>query len=97
MTDRDRLVELLEQGKNKCYSQECEKCNYQQYWEIIADHLIANGVTVPVWCCDCKHSKVNPDIEGTCYLTCSLSYGMQGIIDPTDFCSYGKLKENGNE
>ena len=82
MNDRDRLVELIRQVQ---YLGGLE--------EKLADHLIANGVAIPVRCCDCKHSKVNPDIEGTCYLTCSLKYGLQGTIDPVDYCPYGKRKE----
>lgn len=50
MNDRDRLIELLEQCENKCNKQDCEICKYQPltyncYHTMVADHLIANGVT----------------------------------------------------
>lgn len=47
-----------------------------------------------VRCCDCIHKKENPDINNTCYLTCNKKWGLQGIVDPTDFCSYGERKED---
>ena len=46
-----------------------------------------------VRCCECIHRKENPDIYNTCYLTCNLGHGLQGTVDPTDFCSYGERKE----
>ena len=46
-----------------------------------------------VRCCDCINRRENPDIENTCYLTCTLEWGLQGVIDPTDYCSYGERKE----
>ena len=51
---REKLMDLIEQGRNKgnemCGKQDgCDKCKYQApkgcVWGLIADHLIANGVT----------------------------------------------------
>lgn len=44
MTDRDKLIELMEQA-------------YFCSIENLADHLIASGVTLPVRCKDCKHNN----------------------------------------
>ena len=46
---REKLIELL------------RNCPYRprpnMMWELIADHLIANGVTIPVRCKDCKYYR----------------------------------------
>lgn len=62
MTDRDRLIELLEQA-NFDFSEECVACLEDGYKampmleDFFADYLLANGVIVPplslnqmVWC-----------------------------------------------
>ena len=45
---RDRLVELIFQGDEKCSEQDCRDCKYHGKefcgFEHIADHLIKNGV-----------------------------------------------------
>ena len=54
MTDREKLMDLIEQGRDKgnemCGKQDgCDKCTYQApegcLWGFISDYLIANGVT----------------------------------------------------
>lgn len=50
MTDREKLVELLHDGTKHCRMTECVKCEYfttLAYCKdnIVADHLLANGVT----------------------------------------------------
>lgn len=57
------------------------------------DNVPTADVVKVVRCCDCKHRQENPDINNTCFLTCNLKYGLQGTIDPTDFCSYGKKED----
>lgn len=59
-------------------------------------YLPAADVVEIVRCCECIHKQENPDINNTCFLTCNLSYGLQGVVDPTDFCSYGLRKEGAN-
>lgn len=52
---RDRLVELIKQASNECNSRVgCTGCKaYGEgkgcFFELIADHLIENGVVVPQW------------------------------------------------
>lgn len=56
MTDREKLVELLAEKcsfrDNPCKGCECmaiaPKCREEAFGEV-ADHLIANGVTVNIW------------------------------------------------
>ena len=64
----------------------------------LIDRQQTADVVEVVRCCDCKHRIENPDINNTCYLTCNKKWGLQGIVDPTDFCSYGEnaLKEREN-
>ena len=55
MDVREKLVEIMEDlGCNDEYCKDCEFCNdidgcVHRQKEIIADHLIANGVTVQEW------------------------------------------------
>lgn len=55
MADREKLIELL--GEINCNASDCDECEFRNFEddcvrrqkEIIADHLIANGVTVQKW------------------------------------------------
>lgn len=51
MTDRDKLVELINQGDKKCGEMRCEECEHEGTekcgFNLIADYLLANGVIVP--------------------------------------------------
>lgn len=57
--------------------------------EMLADDLIANGVTIPVRCKDCTHYETGRRL--TPYCKCP-----KGLKEPSDnrFCSYG---ERGDE
>lgn len=51
MSDREKLIELLEEAQWNCYHTSCRKCTYakSEYrceHEQSADHLISNGVTI---------------------------------------------------
>ena len=56
------------------------------------DKMSVEDVVKVIRCSECAYKQEHPDTEDTCYLTCNLSWGLQGIIDPNDFCSYGKNK-----
>ena len=43
--EKEKLIELVEQGYNKYANPNCEG----DLFAVIADHLIANGVTVQKW------------------------------------------------
>lgn len=56
MTDRERLIELIDEAvKERCLNIRCIDCNYYSSEprfcrnESVVDHLIANGVTVQRW------------------------------------------------
>ena len=77
---REKLIELL---------------RYVQYLggleEKIADHLIANGVTIPVRCKECKHNE-------DCIRRIQF-WGRNPVLElntseyhPIDFCSYGERR-----
>ena len=75
---REKLIELIQSAVGGCAT----------YWAgLIADHLIANGVTIPVRCKDCNNFV--PESITVCR-HCSLT-GMQ-VVDEDDFCSYGERK-----
>ena len=57
----------------------------------VADHLIANGVTIPVRCKDCR----NYDDKGYCWFW-KYETGMSpNEVDADDFCSYGERRTDG--
>lgn len=72
---REKLVELLESAESAIYWNSEDK----GFVEKIADHLIANGVTIPIRCKDCT-------MEYGCRVAQWL--GENG------FCSYGERKDN---
>lgn len=52
MTDRDRLIELLQNTNNYCFDRICSNCEYDKKGNacksnMIAEYLLANGVIVP--------------------------------------------------
>ena len=80
MTEKEKLIELVRNLRGKITAWHTA--------EDIADHLIANGVTFPVRCKDCRFFVYrNNGIHG-CYLTFVDGYKLD------DFCSCGERKEN---
>lgn len=55
----------------------------------IADFLVANGVTIPVRCKDCKYMEKTPD--GLRW--CDVWSGINGMGDE-GFCNYGERKQD---
>ena len=45
MTDREKLIELVKQGIDAY----CNSSSYTELQKVVADHLIANGVTIQRW------------------------------------------------
>ena len=60
--------------------------------ENYADFFLANGVTIPVRCKDCKYYTVSPMGGGACQVHFN---GRTELIPrkDDDFCSYGQVKE----
>lgn len=61
MTDREKLVEMLEShcaviGEEKCKAVKEEICSPRDCAGCLADHLLANGVTVQRW----RDAKTDP-------------------------------------
>ncbi len=59
--------------------------------EKLADHLIANGVTIPVRCKDCKHLVLTEEGEHNPN-DCVCDYYMTDGLTDNDFCSYGERR-----
>lgn len=84
MTDREKLVELLEYGMGKYFLLHFES-------EIIADVLVANGVRIPVKCEECAHRIEDKDFARGHYCKKRPSNGGY-FCEDNDFCSYGERR-----
>lgn len=85
---REKLVELL----NSSFEKQYEKRGLLTAPHT-ADDLIANGVTVPSRCGECKHWLHTGDGMGDCT---NGRFHLDGHADPTmkadDFCSCGERR-----
>ena len=73
---REKLIELIEQV-------------YFCSIEMLADHLIANCVTIPVRCKDCDHGSHVDTPEGRVWCDKMCRYMVY-----EGYCSYGERKDN---
>ena len=73
---REKLIELLFECQNECYSITCDECEHFGKWRCLsqwqADSLIANGVTIPRWI---PVTDRLPDKDGE-YLVCWVDKGV---------------------
>ena len=78
MSDREKMIELIQSAVGGCST----------YWAgLIADKLIANGVTIPVLCKDCwKWYPYNGGGSHDCPYC--------GYPDPDDHCSDGERRND---
>ena len=93
MGTREKLIELIKEGDG----------GYDFVSvELIADHLIANGVTIPVRCKDCwKRGNPNEcpmceEQEHDVYEDGYFMYTEHEVIDHTrddDFCHFGERED----
>ena len=90
MTDREKLIEWIEEWRNIPIEDIVNSENY------LSDYLISKGVAIPVRCSECEYNAINVHPEKAteddyetvfCYL-----YMSDGFV-PTDFCSCGERKE----
>lgn len=86
---KERLIEILQ---NHDYYAHCERCTrYIKACEScrderIADHLIENGVVLPLRCAECENSEICPDTLLWCNeFSC--------VVSENEFCSRAKRKE----
>ena len=85
MSNKEKLIEIIQNSVGGCA---------RNWAEIIADGLLANGVTVPVRCKECKHCEIVQDqFDNDWYFCSNTKYHDE--VKPDDYCSYGKRKENG--
>lgn len=92
MTDKEKLIELLCKAHNAVTDKSLENqeewgMTYAEQIETETDSLIANGVTIPVRCKDCKH---NENCDALLY--CGHTKGLAGSVSPDGFCSYGERR-----
>ena len=79
---REKLSELVFYAENVLPLPDGVECE-----ELVADHLIANGVTIPVRCGECKYFVCADDkFEQHCRL-----YG--AAVEEDEFCSAGERKD----
>lgn len=100
-TDRERLIEAMASALCGIYSPTCDEWQPHDCGKCfangihiadIADHLITNGVTIPVRCKDCKqwcrNNGITDSPNGNCFYHDATTNGY-------DFCYYGERKDNG--
>ena len=88
---REKLIALL--GEDVCKSDCCGDCECQGNEDMciatlkayMADHLIANGVTIPVRCKECHNCTKS--------MWCNL---LMMDVEANNFCSYGERRTDGN-
>lgn len=90
MTDRERLIELICDTPTRIMG---GNMFLEKISEEIADYLLSNGVIVPIRCKDCKHYR--PQTQSAHWKN-TTNYCCRTVaikMKPTDYCSYGELKE----
>ncbi len=84
---REKLMRLLCAANSKATEAEAfEDATYAQQLGIQADHLIANGVTIPVRCKDCRHRHETVSGLKIC------SYHITMDAKDGNFCSCGERR-----
>ncbi len=100
---REKLIELIQTASSTCPDgiHKCPDCEYYEKdafgnpcndTKRIADHLIANGVTIPVRCKDCWKRFVPFE----CGLWQGMVNGNHLFLSKGDYfwCAYGERKNN---
>lgn len=83
---REKLIELLD----KVHHTNMGK-TYIERLGTIADHLIANGVKIPVMCKDCKYRYYH-ELDEVYY--CNHGCGLADCVESDDFCPHGERKDD---
>ena len=92
---REKLIEVIHDFSVPIESGGCTIGEYIVPYSIqeqIADHLIANGVTIPVRCKDCKRMEKTPYGLRLCHVW----DGINGMGDE-GYCNYGERKDYDQE
>ena len=105
---REKLIEL---HKALCKSLHCNYDEFQCAMTIdtliTAENMVANGVTIPVRCKDCKHYMAEEKerceaLRATPYGLCLKHRclplaGYHEYRNHDDFCSYGERRSDGSD
>ena len=84
MNERGELVALLVEAAYK-YGGKKGLCTY------MADHLINNGVKIPVRCAECKDARNEKALDNREYFMCKHT---ETCHSGNHFCSYGVKKDD---
>jgi hypothetical protein len=88
---REKLIELLLQ--DGCPEDGCDFCQYAESEhcraEVIADRMIANGVTTPVRCKECRHWSDGVSGCTDHVKCCKIGFYMVG---ENGYCVYGERR-----
>ena len=96
---REKLIKLLSNAHSISTEAACfDDATYAKQLRIEADHLIANGVTIPVRCKECKYINREIHAKGYGCLCDAHSCDREGherylYVEDDDFCSYGERRE----
>lgn len=100
---REKLIELIGQAQDcGCDVTDVVEMNYVEN-DALADHLIANGVTIPVRCKECKYGILSEE-DGLwqCVFSAEFNddtgewFGFINYNDANFYCRDGKRKGEGN-
>lgn len=82
---RENLIELIRKADKEDHESQTQDVHYA----FMADFLIANGVTIPVRCKECKYCIDTP----ASYTNIACSKGVNWrAVEPNHFCSYGERR-----
>ena len=88
---REKLIELLNKvqdyGTKNTYEEHSITVESKNN-KTVADHLIANGVTIPVRCKDCKWYTLKRNVAYNGHFCDKIIE----FVKPDDFCSYGERR-----
>ena len=89
---REKLIVLVGQVQDcGCDVTEVVEMNYVENITLV-DHLIANGVEIPVRCKDCKHYKTRSQSAKWKPKAPCCTRAANIFTKPDDFCSYGERR-----
>lgn len=91
---REKLIELIGQVQDEGRDYSDVVCVYPTSNKRLADHIIANGVTIPVRCKDCK--RWLKDFPG-CTDAIGRCEWANYMIGANGYCVYGERKGDGND
>lgn len=92
----DLVCSAIAEGKRFCNTQDsCSVCPYNQhevncleaFW---TDHLVKNGVKIPVMCKDCQDARKEIALDKREYFMCKHT---ETCHSGNHYCSYGEMMD----